>query len=117
MVMDPVLDVGGKFSIEHRDGIDTTNVKMLLDSGSCSAMVSPGFKAGKLSLGQKQMCINTTIGQEERVVEEVKVSLLEADGKISNVRATISTQENYYINSGQNRARSLVKCKMATVCF
>ena len=56
-------------------------------------MVSSGLKTGGLSLGQRKMCINTTIGQEERVVEEVKISMLEADGRIRNVRATISTQD------------------------
>ena len=61
-------------------------LKCLLDTGSWSAIIA--LKNGLLSLGLKNMVINTSIGSEERRVEEVKISLLEATGQVRNDRAT-----------------------------
>ena len=82
----------GNIATKESKGFLVTKVKTLLDTGSCSDMISLGLKSGMLSLGHKEMCINTTIGKEERLVEEVKISMLESDGKVRNIRATTSVQ-------------------------
>ena len=39
-----------------------------------------------MSLGHKNICILTTIGSEEKVIHEMKISLLDIHGVVQNVK-------------------------------
>ena len=70
--------------VKEKGGFLVCELKCLLDTGSCSAIIA--LKNGLLSLGFTDMVINTSIGSEERRVEEFKISLLEATSQTRNVR-------------------------------
>ena len=93
MVVDCDNPALGNFVVKESKGFLVVEVKSLLDTGSCSAMISLDLKSGVLSLGHKEMCINTTIGTLERLVEEVKISMLEANGKVRNIRSNTSVKQ------------------------
>ena len=52
-----------------------------------------GTTNGLMSLGLKNTTIHTCIGSRNEVIEEVKVSLLDANGVVQNIKTQVSDKE------------------------